>query len=330
MDEVPPPLSDESVPNYKNRKTGLVLFGSLEILLGCLAGVLIALMVFGQLMMSRATHQPPQLRMILPGAVFYALVAIVLISLGIGSILARRWARALSLILSWAWLVTGVLAMGGMLVFLPKVFQSIPGGGQAMPPAALAVAMVVAFVTIGLLFIVVPGVLVLFYRSKHVKATCEARDHVPRWTDACPLPVLGLSLWLAFAAINLLAIPVIMNGVFPVFGTLLSGWSGSLVCVAVAGVWVYCALAVYRLEPAGWWLILLSMLLVAVSAWLSFSRIDVFEMYRQMGYSEPQLQMMQQFNFLTGRNLGYLSLASVTPIFLYLLFVKRFFHPRTG
>jgi len=36
---------------------------------------------------------------------FYALLAVLFVWLGIGSIMARRWARALVLVSSWFWLV---------------------------------------------------------------------------------------------------------------------------------------------------------------------------------------------------------------------------------
>jgi len=189
----------------------------------------------------------------------------------------------------------------------------------------MAVVMVSAFAIVGILFILVPAVLVVFYQSRHVKATCEARDPQLRWTDACPLPVLGLSLWVGVAAISMLGMPLMMNGMFPVFGVLWSGWSGSLLYLAVAGLWVYCAMALYRLNAAGWWLMLASMGLFTASAWISFSRIDIFELYRQMGYSEAQLQMMRQFSFISSATMAKFTLAGFLPMLGYLLVVKRYF-----
>jgi hypothetical protein len=73
-------------------------------------------------------------------------------------------------------------------------------------------------------------------------------------------------------------------------------------------------------------MVLVSLLLFSVSAWISLSQIDLVDLYRQMGYSDSQIQMMEQFN-LTGHNLGYLSLLGAVPLLVYLLFVKRFFRP---
>lgn len=67
-----------------------------------------------------------------------------------------------------------------------------------------------------------------FYQSRRVQATCEVRDPSPGWTDACPLSLLGLSLWLGFGAVTMLAPPVFIHGVLPVFGRLLSSVGGLL------------------------------------------------------------------------------------------------------
>jgi hypothetical protein len=66
----------------------------------------------------------------------------------------------------------------------------------------------IAFVFNGVVFVLLPAIWTYFYRSPHVKATCEARDPVARWTDACPLPVLGFCLWLLFSVPMLLVMPI--------------------------------------------------------------------------------------------------------------------------
>ena len=55
-----------------------------------------------------------------------------------------------------------------------------------MPPGTLALIKFFAIATTFVIYIVIPGVAVLFYRSPHVKHTCEVRDPVERWTDRCP------------------------------------------------------------------------------------------------------------------------------------------------
>jgi len=189
-----PPVEAAPSPDYKDRSTGLVIFGILTLLLGCLAGLFVPLMLFGQMMAAKAPDAPPvNHTAILPGVAVYGLLAVALVWLGIGSILARRWARALLLIFSWSWLIMGIFMTAVMPFFMAKVFANLPpdakAGQPAMPPAAITAMVVGMTLFFGVIFVLVPAVWTFFYSSRHVKATCEARDPVPRWTDACPLPV---------------------------------------------------------------------------------------------------------------------------------------------
>jgi len=48
------PVETATTPGYKDRSTGLVVFGILTLLLGCLAGLFVPLMLFGQMMAAKA------------------------------------------------------------------------------------------------------------------------------------------------------------------------------------------------------------------------------------------------------------------------------------
>jgi hypothetical protein len=313
------------VPNFKDRRTGLIVFGILEMILGGLAALMVPLMIAGQLMASRTTQEPVPLRQMIPGMAVYIIVAAVLVGLGFGSVNRRRWARALSLIVAWSWLAMGVLMVGLMAFFLPSILKASQPQGQAVPGSAQAVIMVISLLFMSVFFVVVPGVLVIFYQSRHVKGTCEARDPLPGWTDACPLPVLALSLWLWFCAVAMVALPLSTRGVLPVFGVLLSGFVGWLCCWMLAAFWGYCGWAIYRLRAVGWWVVLISVFVMAASAWVTFARIDLMEMYRHMGYSERQIETMKQFSWIQNPRIAYFSVAGIIPMVGLLLFVKRYF-----
>jgi hypothetical protein len=312
---------------FKDRRTGLILFGILELLMGGLCLLLVPLMFFGQTMQARVTGAPPQYRMILPAVGVYGALAAVFVIVGIGSILARRWARALSLILSWSWLAVGLVTMVFEAVFLPRILATAAGPNQNLPPVAQHVMLVVTLAVLAVMFVAVPASLVLFYRSPHVRLTCEARDPVARWTDACPLPVLGMSVWLGLGALSMLMMGLGYGGVLPCFGVLISGWPGMVICGGLAGVWAYLAWAGYRLQPHAWWLTVGVLVLFAASAFVTFSRVDLMEMYRLMGYPEQQIEVMRRFSFLSGPAFAAWSLAGTVPMLGYLLWVKRFFRP---
>jgi len=330
MNGSPTPPAVPPAPDFKDRRTGLVVFGIVEIVLGALAALMIPLMILGQTMAAQTNQEPMAVRQLAPGMVTYALTAAMLIGVGIGSCKTKRWARALSLVLAWSWLAIGILSMVMMAFFLPSILKTSQPQGQQVPEAAMLIGMIVAMVFMSVLFIVVPAVLVVFYRSPHVKATCEARNPSLGWTDACPLPVLGMSLWLGVGALGALVMPLSTHGVLPVFGKVLSGFGGSLCCVALALLWGYCAWAVYRLRSAGWWIVLIGLCLASISAWMTFSHVDLAELYRVMGYSQRQIASIKQFSFLQGNRLAFWSLAGIVPMLGFLLFVKRYFRSPAG
>jgi hypothetical protein len=157
-----------------------------------------------------------------------------------------------------------------------------------------------------------------------VKATCESRDPVTRWTDACTLPVLALCLWLMISVPMMLLMPVMGQGVLPFFGMFLTGLPGGLLCLVLAAFWAYCAWRLYKMDVRGWWLILIAMVVFMVSSALTYARHDMLEMYQLMGYPQAQIDQMRNMGLLTGHGMLWLMLLFVAPFFGYMLFVKKY------
>jgi len=315
--------------SYKNRSTGLIVFGILTILLGCVCALLVPLMLFAQTMSTKATGTPPNFSAILPGISLYGILAVVLVWLGIGSIKARRWARALLLIYSWSWLVTGIVMTVGMAFWLPKVLGNIPStgtpGNPTPPPAAIKIMIFFMLVVNTVFFIILPGIWAFFYASRHVKATCEARDPMVCWTDACPLPVLACSLWLIFGALTMLIMSLTCHGVMAFFGTFLTGIPGMISYLAGAAISSYGAWALYKLNRRGWWLLFIAVCVFFVSNILTYARHDVTELYHLMDYPEAQIQQIQKSGLFAGNSMMWISLFSALPLLGYLIFIERFF-----
>ncbi len=224
---------------YRNRTTGLIVFGVLEITLGGLCLLMVPLMLLSMAMAGGHSGTAPPLRALIPGVGLYALIGTAMIWLGIGSILGRRWARALWVYLSGVGLVVGLMASPFVVYATTDFSRGMAASGQPpLPPAALIFARVVMIGFMLLFYIIIPGALFLFYRSPHVKRTCEVRDPKERWTDRCPLPVLALSLFTAFGAVGLLAL-LAFGGLFPLFGVFVSGTVGDILIVVVAGILLY-------------------------------------------------------------------------------------------
>lgn len=315
-----------SPSDYRDRSTGLVLFGIGALILGGLCLMLVGMMILGQLFGPMRQAQGPAA--ILPGLLVYGFLAVSLIWLGIGSILARRWARALLLIASWVALCTGVMGLVTLGLILPGVIHGLQKSQPNFPPAAANLVLIIPLLIVFFFLILVPLAGVLFYRSPHVKATCDARDPVERWTDRCPLPVLAVSLWLAICVPMILVMPISFRGVLPFFGVLLSGWVGSLGYLVLAAVWGWCAMALYRLDVRAWWVAILTILMFSVSNVVTYTRHDIFEVYRLMGYPADQIEMMKSMPFLNSTTMAWWSILPMLPIVGYLLFIRHHFRGR--
>ena len=322
----------ESTP-FKDRSTGLVVFGILTIGLGCIAGGLVLLMLLSLSIQAAAGTSQVPLSGIIPAIAVYVLLAVALVWLGIGSIMARRWARALMLIFSWTWLVGGIFEIIAMAVIMPKVLRNMPTSTMAGNPAASAAAMdailVFMFAIYGVIFLIMPAIWTYFYNSRHVKATCEARDPVLCWTDACPLPVLAVCLWAVFSAPMMILMPISGLGVAPFFGMFLTGVAGSAYYIVIGVVWLCAAWLLYKLDQRGWWLILIVMLVMMLSGVITFARHDMMEMYHLMNYPEAQIEQIKRMGIFEGNAMSWMMAFFMVPFLGYLLFIKRYFRPKS-
>jgi hypothetical protein len=309
---------------FKDRKTGLVVFGFFTALLGVFCALFVPLLFFGQAISAKG-GAPAQNVGIWPAALIYGVMAIVLVWLGIGSMMARRWAGALLLIFSWSWLVIGVTSTAVMGFVLPQMMEAMnsakPPGG---PPPPTALLVWIPMLTIGFIYLVLPTAWLLFYRRRHVKATCETYDPIVRWTDRAPLPVLAASLWLGLSGLMMLVMATAFKGVLPAFGVFVTGPLGSAIYVLYGVALGYSAWAIYRLDVRGWWIVMVSLCLWTVSAAVTYSRHDLSEVYSLMGYPEQQIQEMRKFTFVSGQGVVWTTVAVMLPMFGYLLYIRRF------
>jgi hypothetical protein len=324
-----PPIEAAPLPAYKDRSTGLIIFGILTLLLGCLAGLFVPLMLFGQMMAAKAPNAPPtNAAMMLPGMAIYGGLAVALVWLGIGSITARRWARSLLLIFSWSWLIMGVCMTAVMPFFMAKVFASLPPnaktGQPAMPPGAITGMVIGMTFFFFVFFVLVPALWTFFYNSRHVKATCEARDPVTCWTDACPLPVLAFCLWTWVAVPMMLVMALTGMAVMPFFGMFVAGVAGSLFFLMIAAIWGVAGWWLYRLDERGWWLILVAMVLFMISALLTYSQHDISELYQLQGLPQEQIDQIQKTGLFTGNSMSWFTVLFSLPFLGYLLFIKKY------
>lgn len=325
MNTIPPMVPE----TFKDRRTGLVVFGILTILLGAVCALLVPLMAFAAFLPARPGAPAQSIHTVIPGMALYAALAIAFIWLGIGSILKRRWARALLLIGSWSWLVIGILALVFIGISAPDIWKNLQASMKDVPAAAQWVPLIIMGIMFSVIYVILPGVWVLFYRSRHVKATCDFYDGTVRWTDGCPLPVLGVVVWLDFSVLCSLIVVAAGPAVLPFFGIFLLGVSAKVLFVFMALVCAYVGWLIYRLDLRGWWILVAMVSLFTVSALVTYSRHDVMDMYRLMDFPPEQIAQMEQYNFLKGNTLYLSVLLWVVPAGAYLYYIRRFF-PKSG
>jgi hypothetical protein len=313
---------------YKDRSTGLVLFGILElgIALLCLLGFAFMLLSVGMTAAGAVPGAPAMNRgAIVSGSLFYLGIAVFFGAMGVGSLLARRWARTLMLIVSWLWLAVGIFASVAVVFILPGMFDNLAATGGPDAPQVAAFARGCTTAIIVVLYILLPLAFLLFYRSPHVKATVEARDPRIRWTDRCPAPVLAASLLLGYGAVASLITLTTYQAV-PVFGKVLAGASAVAFMAVMAVACAALARAAYRLEPWAWWGMLGLWVFGTVSSAFFFLRdFDWRELYEAMGALSPEMEQMGILDFWENPAMKLLVAATLLAGLGYLLWIRRFF-----
>ncbi len=312
--------------DYRDRKTGLIIFGILEILAGALCLLfLLLLLVMSSLRPADTVSPPPP---VAPALCVYGIGSVAFIWLGIGSIAAQRWARALLLCLSAIGLGAGLVACAVLALTMPHISQAIEeaalkNGHAAMPPGFSRTMAIVSVAFLSAIYVLVPGTLFLFYRSPNVRRTCAVRDPVERWTDRCPLPVLALSLLTAFGAVSVLFFQSSVHG-FPLFGVVYTGALNYLLIALITALLLYIAWGLYRLRTRAWWIALACQLLTGVSGVITAFRYDLPDLYLKMGVDPRSAQASAQ---ILGPAFRWLVPVAILPGLVWLLCVRRYFEP---
>ena len=327
---VAPPVPE--APAYHDRSTGLVIFGVGQIILGLLSALMVPFVVLGAFM-SRLTPggamRPGQY---LSGIATYAFMAAGLLGLGIGSVRMKRWARALTLVTAWYWLIVGVLITVLLTAVLPVTMRSVMQAQQnaaGTPSADLSTGVMAVIITVIIVFcafflVVVPIAFVVFYSRKDVAETCRRRDPVERWTDRAPLPVLGASVAFFTGSLYMLLVGL-TTPMFPFFGHYLTGIPASACFVVLAALDIYLAIALFRLQSAGWWVAVLAAPVRLLSMILTYSRADLMQAYSKIGFSDAQLRMLNASPMFRSHVILWWSLISMVLFFGYLPWLKRYF-----
>lgn len=310
---------------FEDRRTGLIVFGALICVAGALVGLLVPLMLLGALM--GAASAGLSVSMALPGILIYAVLAVMLVTLGVGSIMCKRWARAFILIFSSMSIVTGVMLVAWSSFMMPKMLAATPSVGN-VPPGVMALMSGFVTAIYMLILVVIPGVLIFFYRSPHVKATCEIRNPSPNWTDTLPLPRLALTTILAFSALSFPGLIFSYGGVIPFFGMFLDGILCVLIAILLSAAYAYCAYLTYRGKMLGWTLAVALYSASSLSYIITTATVGLSRIYQAMGLPHHMLDMYEKMGLMDGSQMALLGILGSLPWIGFLIYSRRYFEQK--
>ena len=303
---------------YRNRRGWLIFFGVQLVGLGLLCLAMAALVGIGTAFAGREQQAALPLRMMISAAAFYVVIAALFLTLGAGSIGAKRWAQALTLVISWMWLITGVLGTAGFIFMAPRMFRTMPEQQAATFAIGCSMAILVLF------FILLPLAFVLFYRAPSVRATVMTLDPTPRWTDALPIPLLAFAIWMLLGGVSVLAMGL-MYKALPFGGFILRGIAVPLTTTALGAVLLLIGWGSLKRRMAAWWAALGLAAVGAVYSTTFLKNTDFSAWYEAMEMpSDPhQVEMMEAmysgpfyFVWMGVLLIGY---------FAFLFYVRRYF-----
>jgi hypothetical protein len=219
----------------------------------------------------------------------YAVLAVVLVVLGFGSLTARRWARDLLLALSRIWLLTGVCTLAVAVWLVPSIMRMTVASLGA-PALVATVATAVALAMLAVTHVAIPGVLVAFYRSPSVAATCDARHTASNAQRSVPEPVVTLAVMWALLGLSVLVMPA-YNLVFPMFGRLLAGVSGLAPWVLVMLCCLVLAWGTVRRAHWAWWAGLTAIALAAAATVITSLTVGAGELMAALDLPPSQIEI---------------------------------------
>jgi len=274
---------------YKDRSAALVTVGALLIGMGLLSLLVLSVSLLGLVLMATLGEAAGGMQMMWSMLLLYLLGGVAFIVLGVGAIRARRWAWKITLAIAWAWLFSGSSGFLMLLIMWRSLWSSMHEEGL---PAVVGVVIGLAFL---ILYTAIPLLLILFFGSRPVQATCAHRDPRARWTDRVPTAVLVLCIFLAQLLFSMSTFWS-SDFMFPFFGSFLRGPAGFLAMLLSAVLVLVLILGQCRLRPAAWWGALLFSMMLLASTWLTYWRVPPEELFAAMDFSPQQLAAVQNFS----------------------------------
>lgn len=341
--------------DYRDRRAHLIISGIVLALVGCLLGLLSAVYIVlfgmadsvlfagppGTVSPADILGEQMQIWIIAAGVIYGALGAVFLV-VGAGNIFLKRWSRPLALILTGCWGYMGVSMLAWSMVSYSKMRQfmyaEMDNASGGLPPGMSMDGLMGIMIAVNLALIFIFGIMLpvtVFWLnlSRDAKATVEFCDRKTRWTDRCPVPVLGIAVVCAAGGLMFIGSAFWMP-FMPVFGHILTGQKAVLAMLAISAILLVVAWGAYRRQIVAWALALVTVVGFSISGVVSLFLMDWSEMYRLMGVpveSDELLEMNRMMEMLYSGNSTIVGMIlAMLPVLAYLVWALRFFRKDDG
>jgi hypothetical protein len=232
------------------------------------------------------------------------------------------------LVISWSWLLAGIFGAVLVAALLDDLYILASSGMGELPdqtPALFKVIMMAAAAVGGILL---PALFVWAYRDREIIETCRAHDPDPAWTESCPPQALGLSVGLGLVAI--LTLPLALKPAVPLFGTMATGWGGTILIVAGAALCGYLARETFRLSLFAWWITSLLLLMLGTSTAVTVHRAGMGALYGAMGYPEEEIAALGHSGSTAELVTIWITLAVTLLSLVYMVVIRKHFRSAGG
>lgn len=317
-------ISDKKI-TLKDRSRSLVIVGILHTAGGgfCILATLLMIVITTAL-----TPGVLSVSEILSVLTINLIPAVFGITIGIGTIRAKRWARSIAAI---SHLITAVLSGLLIILFYFVIDKMRYNGAPALelPNSFYHILYAVTALFLGIFGIVFPLIFFRFFRSASVKTTCELKNPSPSWTDKTSLPLLGMSILFSFAILT----PFIgfsNNWITPFFGTYQSGISGAFILIIIAVCAGYISWASFRAKISGWWVAVALRTTQAVNVVFTNLHVDRRVAYEKMNYSAEKIETLTASNYFDANTLILIAIMGWFVYMTFLLLVRKEFKTISG
>ena len=178
--------------------------------------------------------------------------------------------------------------------------------------------------------VALPTVFLVFYSLKSVRATCLMSTAGQGATTLTaehgaaqvPISIILLVLWECLGITGVFGLLMVRATV--IFGIVVPGLGAVVLLTTIAALSAIAAWLIYRRQFLGW-AISLGKYLFSVASWaVTLWHIDLIDLYRKMGFTEQQLQSMNQLPHLQSVVIVF-TFAVFVAYLILILYTKKYF-----